>query len=279
MPRSTPATKVVLITLLPIVLVLGIWLGAHPRWLPDPIADVIVGNEDRRVALEALDRIHERYYRPVEYGDLSDSAIGGAVKDLEDRFSSYFTANDYKEFQQALDNEFEGIGVAVTKVEAGLRIGKVYDDAPAERAGIREGDVITHVNGRPIANLDEDASTTIIKGPEGTKVMLRLRRGKRSFERRVTRAAIMVPVVESRIANAGGERAAHRACRDGGCDPAPQAAQGEGHRVRPARQRRRARQRGAADREHVPARGADRHDEGSRRGDAHAVHEGPADRR
>ncbi|MEA2127846.1 MAG: carboxyl-terminal processing protease, partial [Solirubrobacteraceae bacterium] len=67
---------------MPLLVVLGFWLGGHRRWLPGPIADALVGSEDRRVTLDALDTIHDRYYRPVPFGTLSDAAIGGAVKDL-----------------------------------------------------------------------------------------------------------------------------------------------------------------------------------------------------
>ena len=89
MPSRLPSSKVVLLLLAPCMLVLGIWLGGHPRFLVDPVADVLVGPEDRRITLEALDTIEEKYYRKVDRGELSDAALAGAVKDLDDRFSAY----------------------------------------------------------------------------------------------------------------------------------------------------------------------------------------------
>ena len=121
MPSRLPSLKVVRIVLAPCLLVLGIWLGAHPRFLPGPIADALAGPEDRRVALEALDKIHDKYYRPVERRRLSNAAISGAVRNLDDRFSAYFSPRDYGRFQQALDNEFSGVGTAVRGVKDGLR--------------------------------------------------------------------------------------------------------------------------------------------------------------
>jgi len=209
MPSRLPSSKVVLLLLLPCMLVLGIWLGGHPRFLVGPVADLLVGSEDRRITAEALDLIEDKYYRKVDRGELSDAALAGAVENLDDRFSAYLSPREYGHFEESLDNAFSGVGTAILGVEDGLRIVKVYDDSPAQKAGLREGDVVTHSNGRKLAGLSESAATALIKGREGTPVTLTLRRGERTFKRRMIRARIEVPVVESRIANAGGERVAY----------------------------------------------------------------------
>ncbi|HEV2774636.1 MAG TPA: S41 family peptidase [Solirubrobacteraceae bacterium] len=209
MPSRLPSSKVVLLLLLPCMLALGIWLGGHPRFLVGPVADLLVGSQDRRITAEALDLIEDRYYREVDRGELSDAALAGAVENLDDRFSAYLSPQEYGQFEESLDNAFSGVGTAILGVEDGLRIVKVYDGSPAQKAGLREGDVVTHSNGRRLAGLSESAASALIKGPEGTPVTLTLKRGERTFKRRMIRARIEVPVVESRIANAGGERAAY----------------------------------------------------------------------
>jgi carboxyl-terminal processing protease len=208
-PRRFPSLSLVLALALPFVLALGIWLGGHPRWLLSPIADVLVGHEDRRVTLEALDTIHDKYYRKVPQGQLSDSAIAGAVSKLDDRFSAYLSARDFHKFQNSLDNAFEGIGTVIAGVPQGLRIETVYPGSPARRAGIRPGDIITEADGHRLAGLSEKAGSAFIKGRAGTTVRLRLLRGTGVLTKRVTRAKITVPVVLSKIANAGGKRAAY----------------------------------------------------------------------
>jgi carboxyl-terminal processing protease len=219
-PRRLPSLTILLVVVMPLLLGLGIWLGGHPRWLPGPIAGALVGSEDRRVTLDALDTIHDRYYREVPFGKLSDAAIGGAVKDLEDRFSAYLSPKEYNVFQEALDNAFEGIGTAIRGVRQGLLIETVYPGSPAAKAGLRRGDVITHANGRRLAGLPDAAASAIIKGRAGTAVTLRIRRGGRTFTKRVTRARIDIPAVRSRIANAGGKRAAYIALSTFGSDKA-----------------------------------------------------------
>jgi carboxyl-terminal processing protease len=191
------------------VLVVGIWLGGHPRYLPGPVADVLVGDQNRRVVLQALDTIHDKYYREIPRATLADSALKGAVEKLDDRFSNYFSPKEYAQFNKAINNQFSGVGTAVRGVAAGLRIETVYPDSPAEKANVRVGDVVIAANGHSLKGLKEDAATTLIKGREGTKVTLRIRRARRTIVKRLTRATINVPVVTSKIANAGGKRAAY----------------------------------------------------------------------
>jgi carboxyl-terminal processing protease len=205
------------------VLVAGIWLGGHPRYLPTPIADALVGGQDERVTNEGLDEIANRYYRKIPRRELSDSALKGAVAQLQDRFSAYFSPKEYAQFTKAINNQFSGIGVAVRGVQRGLRIETVYPKSPAEKSGIRAGDIIVASDGKSLAGLAETKSTALIKGREGTRVTLRLRRGDRTLTKRVRRATISVPVVESKIANAGGERVAYIALSTFG----PTAAHGE----------------------------------------------------
>lgn len=205
-PSRLPSLKVVLVVLVPCMLVLGIWLGAHPRFLPGPVANVLAGSEERRVTLDALDTIHDKYYRRVGRGKLANAAIAGAVKDLDDRFSAYFSPKEYGQFKEALDNEFSGVGTAVRSVKDGLRIQTVYAGSPAKKVGLKVGDVVIAAAGRKLAGMSDEKAIALIKGPEGTEVTLLVRRDGKTFEKRLTRARISVPVVESKLANAGGTR-------------------------------------------------------------------------
>jgi carboxyl-terminal processing protease len=203
----TSKTVAVLSSLL--VLVVGIWLGGHPRYLPDPVADVFVGGDDRRVVDEGLDAIHDKYYRSLGRGELSNASLKGAVEHLEDRFSRYLSPREYKLFNREIKNQFSGIGTGVRDVSAGLLVVGVYSKSPAAKAGIRPGDVITAANGHKLAGLKADAAVALIKGPDGTSVTLRVRRGSKTLVKRVTRATISPPIVASKIANAGGKRVAY----------------------------------------------------------------------
>ena len=158
----------------------GIWLGGHPGNLPGFARDALVGDSQGRLYDEALDAIADNYYRTVDKDKLLDEGLTAGVKSLDDRFSAYFDPKAYKEFEEATDGAFEGVGMNVAEVERGLRVVTVFDGSPAQRAGIRAGDVITAVNGQSLAGKTTEQATTLIKGPPGTAVTLTVVTGKQA---------------------------------------------------------------------------------------------------
>jgi carboxyl-terminal processing protease len=195
---------------LPIVLVLGVWLGGHPENLPGFARDALVSDSDGRTYEEAIDAIADNYYREVNRDELLDESLDGAVKSLDDRFSAYFDPKQYGEFEEATSGEFEGVGLSVAEVRRGLRVMTVFDGSPAKRAGIRPGDVITAVDGDSLKGESVEEATTRIKGRAGSEVRLTVVTGKQKpRELELKRARVDVPVVEGAIERAGGEKIAH----------------------------------------------------------------------
>jgi carboxyl-terminal processing protease len=184
---------------LPVLLVVGIWLGGHPEDLPPFMRSALVAGDSTRVVDEAVDRISSDYYRPVAKNRLADASVAGAVASLKDRFSHYLSPRELREFDEP--PSFAGIGVAVDPQEAGLVIARVFDSSPAARAKLRAGDVIVEVNGHRLSGISADAAIAMIKGPPGTEVELGIRehRGRATATRRlrITRATISEPVVAS----------------------------------------------------------------------------------
>jgi carboxyl-terminal processing protease len=199
-----------LIVLAPVLLIAGIWLGGHPTNLPGFARDAFVGDSEGQLYDEALDTIADNYYRKVDKDALVDKGLEAGVKSLDDRFSAYFDPKQYKEFEEATDGAFEGVGMNVAEVEPGLRVLTVFDDSPAKSGGIRSGDVITAVDGHSLAGKTSEQATTLIKGPAGTPVTLTLVRGKAApRDVRLVRAKVDVPVVESDMEQSGGRKIAH----------------------------------------------------------------------
>jgi len=199
----------VLALLVPVMLVGGIWLGSHPDSLPDPIRDWVVDDEEAQVIEAALDDVDGGFYREVDRDDLVNAALKGVVDSLKDEFSAYFSPSQYRRYQEATDAQFSGIGVGVREDKRGLRVVQVYDRSPADRAGLRDGDVIIRADGTSLAGKPEEVSTALIKGRPGTRVRLGvLSRGKRRTET-IERATVAVPVVASRLRGKGDRRIAH----------------------------------------------------------------------
>jgi carboxyl-terminal processing protease len=193
-----PVSPVVLALLLPVLLVVGLWLGGHPSRLPGFVRDVFVANHDTQVVNEAIERVSHDYYRPVSRSSLSSSSIAGMIGSLHDPYSTYLSPQEFKGFDRPAS--FAGIGVSVDPKPAGLRVARVFDSTPAQRAGLKVGDEIVAVNGRSLRRLPPNTSVALIKGPPGTDVRLTVRSGRAPHTVRVvtlTRATISEPVVAS----------------------------------------------------------------------------------
>ena len=174
----------------------------------DAVVDVI-GDGDQDPTAEAIDVIEADYFHPVNPDELETSSIRGLVQELkkryDDRFSHYFTPEEYDRFKQGAS--FSGVGMGVNEVKRGLRVTTVYKRTPAKEAGIAPGDVITEVNGRPIAGEDAEAVTARIRGPEGTTVTLTVvSPGEKPRELTLTRREVDIPQVTGRIEKVNGTK-------------------------------------------------------------------------
>jgi carboxyl-terminal processing protease len=184
---------------LPVLLVLGVYLGGHPEDLPSFARSALVSDHETRVVSEAINRIADDYYRPVAKRALTNASISAAVASLGDRFSHYLSPHEFREFNEP--PTFTGIGVSVAAVPSGLRVTRVFDRSPAASGGLRTGEVIVTVGVRKLAGLSTDAAIALIKGPPGTDVKLGVeqRRDGRTTRQTLTltRATISEPVVAS----------------------------------------------------------------------------------
>lgn len=118
----------------------------------------------------------ERYFVDRDKIDpqrMTYGAIQGMLATLGDQnHTAFFSPEEAKQQQSALDGSFEGIGAYVESTEAGFRIVAPIHGSPAEEAGILAGDIVLRVDGEDIAGLPEWEVISRIRGPAGTTVIL-----------------------------------------------------------------------------------------------------------
>ncbi len=189
----------------------GLWLGGHPGNLPPFLRDAFVGG-NAGLNVEATEAIEDNYYREVTPSQLTNSSLQGMVRGLRlryhDRFSEYFSPESLEHFNEEISGRFSGIGMAITEVDKGLKVSRVFKRSPADRAGIGIGEVIVSVNGKSLAGVDSVKAAERIKGPEGTTVTLGVLDPKTGKERelKVTREEISVPVATGQVKTADGDK-------------------------------------------------------------------------
>lgn len=137
------------------------------------------GTDDKYAKLERLYQyIETSYYEEVDMDVLMEGAYKGFVDALEDPYSAYMTAEEYADWMTTIEGEYSGIGVTFTQDKEGnFLVISVEKESPAEKAGMKAGDIITKVNDKTYDNMDILAND--IKGKEGTSVKITyLRDGK-----------------------------------------------------------------------------------------------------
>jgi carboxyl-terminal processing protease len=148
--------------------------------------------------------VREAYVDPVNDRKLMQSAIKGLLTDL-DPHSAYLEKSDAQAFDEETSGAYAGIGVEVQPQPDGtIKVIAPIDDTPAARAGIRSGDIITGVDGKPVT-ADDDDSQGPLRGVAGSKVTLTLvRKGvAKPFDVTLVRETIRVASVRGRILEPG----------------------------------------------------------------------------
>ncbi len=140
---------------------------------PDP--HDVRGWADLTTAALKLGRNHSAELEAAKAERLYEVVFDGVLSRL-DRFSRYAGYDEAHENRASRDG-FGGIGVRIRLVEQGVRILSVMEDAPAERAGLLDNDIITHIQDRPTVEMDQREIVRRLRGPLGTTVTLTFQRG------------------------------------------------------------------------------------------------------
>jgi carboxyl-terminal processing protease len=200
------ALKAVAITAtLLFVLLAGIRIGSNRELLPGPLAE-LAGPSRSASFDEAIGLIEDNYYRKIDDSTLQNAGIDGAVSKLRDRFSAYLDPRAYRAFQSHQNPHFSGIGLDVRFIRDGLLVARVYPNTPAQKAGIKAGETVISVNGKPIRGKSGGAAVALIQGKPGTPVTVGIRNPSGKVrDLKVKRERIFVPSVESKtIVGPGG---------------------------------------------------------------------------
>ncbi len=129
-------------------------------------------SEQERRFHDVLEHLQENHYKQLAEGVFWDGAIQGLFDALEDPYSRYFSQEEYEQYRQSLGESFVGVGVTIENVSDQVLVTKVWSESPAERAGIRAGDIITHVDGEDYSEQGFLAIVGAVQGRVDTEVEL-----------------------------------------------------------------------------------------------------------
>ncbi|MFL0581161.1 S41 family peptidase [Solibacillus silvestris] len=148
---------------------------------------------------EAKQIVKENYVGNIN-GDINRATSIDQLTEMLDSYSAYFTPEEFDEFINGVDLTTVGIGVIIEKVEGGIQISELIDGGSAKNASLKVGDIITEIDGIPVAELTIDQASLLIKGAANTTVSLTLSREDGTIiTKKLTRKAFSLPNVETKL--------------------------------------------------------------------------------
>jgi len=149
---------------------------------------------------EVFEKVRTDYVEEKTDQEIIEAAIQGMLSSL-DPHSSFLNADHFKDMQVQTKGQFGGLGVQVSMDPSGMiKVISPIDDTPAFKAGLKAGDMISHLDGEPVSGLTLNQAVDKMRGPVGSDITMMIRRdGGNPFEVTITRAVIKVPSVRHRL--------------------------------------------------------------------------------
>jgi carboxyl-terminal processing protease len=148
---------------------------------------------------EVFERVRSDYVDDVSDNSLVESAINGMLTSL-DPHSNYLNTKNFNDMKVQTRGEFGGLGIEVSMENGLVKVVSPIDDTPAARAGLKPGDLITHLDGDPVQGMTLPEAVEKMRGPVSSEIKLTIRReGRDPFDVKLIRATIRIQSVRSHI--------------------------------------------------------------------------------
>ena len=190
----------VLITFITTTVVLYKYLKADGN-----IKYILVSDNDSSIGAEIskLRTIIDQYYLgEIDDEKLKEGAISGYINALGDEYTAYITKEEYDEFQANIMGNYVGIGIymSVYKNSDEIVIIAPIKNSPAEKSGLKSGDIITKVNGIEYSGVDGmEIASDQIKGEEGTTVDIEIKRNEEILNFTITREKVIMNPITAEV--------------------------------------------------------------------------------
>lgn len=151
--------------------------------------------EKKDAYLEVKELLSALHISGKDMDDFQSDTIEGLLEELNDPYTEYFSAEEWKSFQSGIEQQYVGVGIRISQDDAGIYVVEVFEGSPAKEGGLYPGDYIIKVNQDSMAGKGMDELTSRVMGLENTAVTLTVLRDGEEKEIRLIRKPIRVPSV------------------------------------------------------------------------------------
>ena len=167
----------------------------------DAVTDESGIGSEVEAKLNAIDSVLDSFYfEEVDDEKAKDSIYKAYLSSYGDKYTVYYTADEYKKLTETTNGTFSGIGaVCQISSEGGILLVDVYESGAGYKAGLRSGDRIIQVDGTDVTDMDLSSAVALVKGEKGTQVGLKIVRDGATSDYTVVRDEIEVQTVHYAI--------------------------------------------------------------------------------
>ncbi len=134
------------------------------------------------------------YVDETEPSKLMDKAINSMLSSL-DPYTSYIKESEIENFRMQTTGQYGGIGASIRKRDDYVMVVSVYKDAPADKAGVRAGDLLLAIDGKSLKGFSDSEVSALLKGSPGTSFTLKVQRGQNTLDLKIVREEIQIKSV------------------------------------------------------------------------------------
>lgn len=145
-----------------------------------------------------LDKWKKRYRDKIKTDEDVDVAINSILESLDDPYSKYLDKHDYAEQNTSINSKITGVGVNIASIGGRVVIINVIEGTPAQKAGLKDGDIIMKVDDKDATGLKPSQVAALVRGEENTKVTLTISRDKKNITKTIIRKDIKIKNVKSK---------------------------------------------------------------------------------
>lgn len=167
--------------------------------------DTIVASKDNSGLELTLSRIRtildNTYIGTLDDKSMIEGAIKGYVAGVGDQYTEYYTKEEMQSKLEEVTGNYVGIGIymLVDSSSGTILVTEPMEESPAEKAGIKTGDFIVNVEGEDVTAENVSKMSDKIKGEEGTKVKIKVRRGEETIDFEIERKKIVISHIKARV--------------------------------------------------------------------------------
>ena len=161
----------------------------------------ILNNSPQRKMTEIQSYVNQFFLDDIDQEKMQDAVCKGMVNGLGDTYAAYYNEEEYQDMKEKTSGNYCGIGAVVSQsaTDGAISIVQTIKGGPAEKAGMKSGDMIVEVDGISTQGMDLTALISKTKGDAGTKVKVTVLRDGHQKKYTITRKEIHSQTVESRM--------------------------------------------------------------------------------